>query len=139
MESSQITRVLQENNHLYQEVAKGNFQVQLEHDHARYTLHITVDEGWLHYGAELIEFAPQTDDVLRSKMYEFSLELNRKINGAHIAANDNMIVLIRNDFLSDINDENLLRGIEYTHAIHEYVYPKLLYKAKDLNIRLVSP
>jgi hypothetical protein len=137
--SVEITKWLGSSNSNLTQIASDYWQIPLCHTYACYVLHLRSYAGWLNYGAELFPYAPNVSVRLRAEFYRFILDLNKRLNGAYVAEENEKLVLIRNDFLSDINQETLERGIYYFHRTHEFVYFELLQEAQRLRIRLVMP
>lgn len=139
MSDSNITVWLQGLNLEVTQVSSGYWQVYRYHKYGQYVLHIRIHNGWFSLGAELFAYGAGNTYETLSQFYSFVLNLNSQLNSAKVAEENGRIVLIRDDFLSDIRVETLERAINYFHDTHELVLFTLLHEANRIGLRLERP
>jgi hypothetical protein len=114
------------------QISDSHWVLDLEHDRAIYSLSIKNHGHWFSYGAELM---PEVEGTNKSNFLEMILYTNYTLNAAYIAKEGDRLVLIRNDFTEDINEETLLRSVSVFHKTHEYIYSTLLNEAKAFGLK----
>lgn len=117
------------------EIAPHHWLIQLEHKEAKYSVSIKEDARWFIYASKLI------DDIQGKNAAEFYrriLDLNATLNLAYIARENEQLVLIRNDFTEDINEEDFIRTLVIFHRTHEYVYGYILKEAQKLGLKFYA-
>lgn len=133
--TNNITRWLEETQMPIQKIGYNQWLLQMSHKYCDYTVLITNHGNWISYGADLIGDVKGSD---MDKFYRYVLNLNNKINGVHIAFEDDRFILIRDDFSEDVNSGNsgynLYRSLEVFHDGHEYVYGQMLNEASRLDV-----
>ncbi|MGB0385126.1 MAG: hypothetical protein ACPGWR_09910 [Ardenticatenaceae bacterium] len=111
----------------------NHWRIDLEHEFSTYSVTIKKSEMWFSYAAELM---PDIKGDKSGVFYQFLLDINSKLNGAYIARQEKRLILVRNEFTEDINEESLLRDLAVFHRTHEYIYDTMLKKAQELNLAL---
>ncbi|MCC6190620.1 MAG: hypothetical protein IT318_16445 [Anaerolineales bacterium] len=128
---------LQGKNIAVREESPNHWQAFAQHEHlAAYQIDIHSRDGFVTHGAQLLSNITGPN---KQKLYEFALDLNAQINGAQIARSDEKIVLIRNSFREDVNEQTIQRDLAIFNETHEYVFMELLKKAKDLGLKIKAP
>ncbi len=127
----QITFWLQDTQLPIQRSAVNRWYIDMSHRYCDYTICISRHGNWLSYGADLIGDVSGHD---AREFYRRILAINNKLNGTHIALEGSRFILIRDDFLEDVDQYNLYRSLDVFHDAHEYVYNEILDEAKSLNV-----
>lgn len=127
-----ITNWLIKNGLDVHELNQNHWRINLEHELATYSVTIKKSDMWLSYTAELM---PDVQGQKVNEFYRLLLNLNSRLNGAYIATQQNRLILIRNEFSEDINEESLLRGLAVFHRTHEYIYEIILNKAHERELK----
>jgi len=131
-----LTSWLEDTGLLVSQVRGNEWQLQMSHQYADYTVTIINHGNWISYGADLI------GDVVgdeRDEFYRSVLQLNARLNGTRIALEDGRLVLVREDFFEDINQYRLYRSLNLFHQAHEYVYSIVLDEADKRNLFIPDP
>ena len=114
----------------------GRWSLSLSHQFVSYAVIITNSGGWLSYGADL---ASDIDGIRKDEFYRALLSLNGRLNGTHIAIEDDRIALIRDDYLDYVDENNFYRVLNHFHTVHEYVYGRILEIAEELEVYFYPP
>jgi hypothetical protein len=130
--NNDINLWLDESQLPFQQVNINKWRMRMTHQHCDYVVTLTRHADWFSYGADLIG---NIQGEKAENFYEYILSLNNKLNGAHIALENDRFVLIRDDYIEDINKYNLYRSLNTFHDVHEYTYKKILDAAEEYNVK----
>jgi hypothetical protein len=114
-------------------VESGRWQIQMQHGYAAYVVNVIINDNWLSFAAVVMGSAHGPE---AQHLYKFALSLNASINAAHIAFDNNRIMLVSNALAEDAREDRFLRDLAHFHQTHEYVFGYLLHEAERLHVQL---
>ena len=127
-----ISKWLQKRSVPVKQISENHWLLPLEHDGAAYSLTIREIGDWFSYGAELMA---DVEGEKSDEFYRKILDLNRILNGAHIAKEGDKLILLHNDLTSHINEEELIKYLAIFHHSHEYVLKEILNEGAELGVK----
>ena len=130
---TELTRWLKKKGISVHQISDTHWNIDVEHDKATYSVTLKKEGGWLTYGAELMA---DVEGKRLDEFYQSLLSINAALNGAYIARQGDTLILLRNEFSKDINEDNLIRSLQIFNATHEYLYDKVIKNAGDLNLKI---
>lgn len=136
MNNNDITEWLGDLALPFRQTSPNQWQIDMSHRNGDYTVTIVDHGNWVSYGSDLIGDVTGPNEA---EFYRKALDLNARLNGVHVAHQDDRLVLIRDDLTEDMNDYNLYRSLNLFHQAHEYVYQNLLSEADKLNLYIPDP
>lgn len=114
----------------------NRWNIAMSHSSADYEVTISNSGSWVSYAADLA--ADITGDN-KSEFYRRLLQLNGRLNGSHIAIEDDRITLVRDEYTEDVNRHNLFRSLSLFHETHEYVYNRIIDWSEELDVYFIPP
>lgn len=106
------------------------WSIQMVHRLCRYWVEVTVHQKSVSFASMLYKASSGTG--ISKDLYRCALSLNSSLNSAHIAYQDNSLILIHSYLIEDSTEDRFYRDLRNFHESHEFVYGRIFRDAKEL-------
>jgi len=136
MTNQQIARWLEETGFPIQQININRWNIGMSHISADYDVTITDSGSWFSYAADLAADVTGDNQI---EFYRRLLQLNSRLNGTHIAIEDDRITLIRDEYTEDISKHGMYRSLSLFHETHEQIFNRIVELSEELDVFFLPP
>ena len=109
-----------------------HYQLSIENAYSSYVLDVKDQDLWYTYG---LQATPPIEGDRIGELYQEMLEINADLNGPKIGLQDGSIVMVSEEPKATASEATMFREIASINAAHEKVYPKIIERASELDLK----